>query len=533
MRPLLLLIALALTACAATPPTCPDPADLGIDLGDLLQQPDPDEPDFPTFAAGVEYIQLGTQDAYAEAGATWAKTRLEAFAWDTTEPKAPQGGEHSYDWRCPDGQIAAWQQAGVTNIQSYLQPESSWGSRGVTRDLRPKPAREDDYRAWVGALIERYDGDGVDDMPGLVKPVRHWVVGGEWTGFWKPDDPESYLELLEMTREEARAASDDVLLGTIPLLLIDVFEGNEPNDDQIASRLTAEASHRNSGEGVIAILDRPELFDYTCVHSLGDYTELPPTARWLRSQMAERGYDKPIWIDDAFPISFLASDYWPAWYPATDLTSAALYDVLLQVAEGTSPEADAWIEAEVAKGVVHKAVTALGEGYVGIQLGNTEDWMPPEDVAVRRSAVSFIGAAAMMGMMDVDPGGGQLGDVRVPGDARPALRSYSLVLDKLGDGAFDVIEPLGGLTGVRGYRFERAGAPLWVLWAEDGVIQLPGVEEPTTELVLTPPTPTERLCVTEAVTAWSAPAAERECFDLVGGQLVRDLTSVPVFIEPE
>ena len=72
-----------------------------------------------------------------------------------------------------------------------------------------------------------------------------------------------------------------------------------------------------------------------------------------------------------------------------------------------------------------------------------------------------------------------------------------------------------------------------MLWAEDGVLQLPGQEQPPTELTLTAPVGIDRLCVTEAVTATSAPEPETDCFDLPGGQLVRELTSVPVFIEPE
>lgn len=40
----------------------------------------------------------------------------------------------------------------------------------------------DDLPAWaacVSALVERYDGDGVDDMPGLPAPVRYWEVDNE------------------------------------------------------------------------------------------------------------------------------------------------------------------------------------------------------------------------------------------------------------------------------------------------------------------------------------------------------------------
>ena len=75
-------------------------------------------------------------------------------------------------------------------------------------------------------MMERYDGDGVDDMPGLLAPVRHWVIGGEWTGFWPSGSAQDYLELLELTRTAARDAYPEVLLGTIPFMLYDVFEGN-------------------------------------------------------------------------------------------------------------------------------------------------------------------------------------------------------------------------------------------------------------------------------------------------------------------
>lgn len=35
------------------------------------------------------------------------------------------------------------------------------------------------YTAYVRAFVERYDGDGIDDMPGLRGPVRYWEVDNE------------------------------------------------------------------------------------------------------------------------------------------------------------------------------------------------------------------------------------------------------------------------------------------------------------------------------------------------------------------
>jgi uncharacterized repeat protein (TIGR01451 family) len=42
-----------------------------------------------------------------------------------------------------------------------------------------KPIDEEQYIAFVETTVERYDGDGVNDMPGLVNPIRYWQVGNE------------------------------------------------------------------------------------------------------------------------------------------------------------------------------------------------------------------------------------------------------------------------------------------------------------------------------------------------------------------
>ena len=41
------------------------------------------------------------------------------------------------------------------------------------------PCDPESYALWLGAVVERYDGDGIDDMPGLQYPIRHWEIGNE------------------------------------------------------------------------------------------------------------------------------------------------------------------------------------------------------------------------------------------------------------------------------------------------------------------------------------------------------------------
>jgi hypothetical protein len=522
---------LVLTLACSSRPDCATLDDLGIDQS--VQATADIQGPMPPFALGVEYMQTGLAEPYAETGVAWGKTRLEAFEWGVVEPDAPRGDEHDYDWTCTDAQIAEWQHAGIDRIQAYLSPRSDWGNDNPNRDIAPSADHAEDWDAFAAALFERYDGDGVDDMPGLVHPVKYWVLGGEWTGFWPSDDADGYLAWAEATSDVARDVYPDVKLGTVPFLLIDVFEGNEPTDLEIAERLARDdASWRNSMQGAGQILSRHELFDYISIHSLGDYTELPKQYDWWRAQMEARGTQKPVWIDDAFPVSMMANATWPLWYPVGEDERELYQDLLHAAAEDPlGPEAG-WLEAEVAKGLVHKAITAMGEGYAGINVGNTEDWMVDRDVRgadkLRGASVELIGAASMFGLMDVThPDGLDFDATRVAGSPRAGFFAMQLLTDAIGDGDWPIKEPLWTeTTGMRGYRFERSdGEQLFVLWSEDGHLALPDeTEEALPWQLATGSDPDVAFTPTTAV------AAEWETWSTNEGQIELELTSAPVFV---
>jgi hypothetical protein len=53
------------------------------------------------------------------------------------------------------------------------------GARTANHTKRYLPEDLEAYAAWVQAVVERYDGDGVDDMPGLGNPVLAWEIDNE------------------------------------------------------------------------------------------------------------------------------------------------------------------------------------------------------------------------------------------------------------------------------------------------------------------------------------------------------------------
>lgn len=491
---------------------------------------------FPGFAVGVEYTETGLARAYTGTGASWAKTRLEAFSWGAVEPAPPRAdGTHAYDFRCTDALVGEHQEAGITRVVSYVSPKSSWGSVSFF-DIMPRPERLADYAAFVRALVERYDGDGVDDMPGLVAAVRFWVVGGEWTGFWPSGNADDYLALLAATRDAARAAHPRTLLGLIPFLLFDVFEG-DPSPQEIAERLKdPPPAWRQSTAGMLKIIARTDLYDFLDVHSLGDYTEIPPTLAWLRARLAERGVFREILIDDATPIGYLAmyrpspNVGWPPIFPVTEAQYPVIHQHLLDVAAFASPGAKRWIEAETAAGSVKKVVTAAAEGASGILMGNTEDWMPDTNVGVRQLAVNLIGAAAMMGIREVaHPAGTKLCDRRAPGAPRPAWHALRLVVPAM-EGAQRCERLAGLLAGVHAVRFARGAESVVVAWYEDRVLQLPGEEESPFEVEIELPGAAGAAVIRPPYEGGAAPTITSAA--TVDGKARVALTSAPVLVVP-
>ena len=156
----------------------------------------------------------------------WANfARLE---WSAIEKRPPKNGVHAYDWSDMDRAVRAWQRNGVHIMVSarffspwataakndhefvYLKGPAKWlALKGA--DYLPKPEHRDDFRSYVRSLVERYDGDGRDDMPGLLFPILHYQVGNEYSNelFWAGTADE-YGRMLREFAAAARAACPQV-----------------------------------------------------------------------------------------------------------------------------------------------------------------------------------------------------------------------------------------------------------------------------------------------------------------------------------
>ena len=144
------------------------------------------------FAPG--YPDNGFSDA-ENIGVRWHRPPVYAF-WFLVQPDM---GSNSFDFTLLDRQYGDVP-SGIS-ILANIAPETPLRPGGRTVAGTYLPVDETAYRAFVRATIERFDGDGVNDMPGLVNPIHHWQVGNE-----PRLELSNFADLQRMTYEEIKEA---------------------------------------------------------------------------------------------------------------------------------------------------------------------------------------------------------------------------------------------------------------------------------------------------------------------------------------
>ncbi|NOZ96024.1 MAG: hypothetical protein GXP47_14990 [Acidobacteria bacterium] len=136
---------------------------------------------------------------FQELGAHWTRSNLQ-LVWDLVEPVIGGG----YDWDNPmltDEVVThVYRAPGGVHWLGVFHEGTAHG------DLRNPLDHPREYAAFVRAAVERYDGDGHDDVaPGVA--VRYWQVGNEipiWLNSGR--DVDDYVSFLRLVRGAALAA---------------------------------------------------------------------------------------------------------------------------------------------------------------------------------------------------------------------------------------------------------------------------------------------------------------------------------------
>ena len=158
-----------------------------------------------------------------EAGGAFDRPFFELFQWGMIE-KTPG----NFDFYETDRTVKEAQACGLhilANIQPFAawdqaichgpQPTGNTGMPGV-QSTKYKPCDMVAYANFVGKLVERYDGDSIDDMPGLTVPVKHWELMNEPEFQTEPiyfqGTPADYVDTLKVTYEAVKQADPEALI---------------------------------------------------------------------------------------------------------------------------------------------------------------------------------------------------------------------------------------------------------------------------------------------------------------------------------
>jgi len=479
---------------------------------------------------GVEYALAGHAAAFAETGIPAVKYIPDAYSWGNMQPSA----EAAVDFSVTDRYVREFQQAGFVELVLALRSKSSWASVDcgwlACDQPQPKPEYLDLYEQWVEAVVERYDGDGVDDLPELLRPVSILEIGTELSSY-EPEVVGDYLAMLERAHRAAHRAFPGVQVAHAAILVTTAFrEHPTPDEYEAAFAAVAPRIMAHSLADIRAVLDRPELFELVNFHALGDPGEIEDTVAWLEWEMAQRGYERPIIISDTATTPFIA---WGAATrctgpvgqlgivvpPATENDRCRLADFFTLLVNA-DPETLEWTHAFVGEDLVKKVMVATERGVLLIDTWSTED-IP---IATLPAFQAGAGMGAWAGMVEATAN--LFTGERVVHGRRPAFYALQQVMSHLGPATtirrLDQEDPR-----LRVYELGSDESARWVAWLDAGVLLLPDDPVPSAALTLT--TEPGTVLVESLVTRPDQTAPDR-LYLVSDGELEITVTPSPSFV---
>ncbi|MDJ0520782.1 MAG: hypothetical protein QNJ90_01770 [Planctomycetota bacterium] len=291
----------------------------------------------------VPFLGLGPFDAFdpayrdaahlerlADLGRVLARTT--PIDWGTIEAQPPRSAPPRYDWKTLDEAVLVWQLSGLEPVL-VLSPRSGWAgvpvkaSAWAQRVRRTLPAAESDaalrtaggcappqpgrWKAWerfVRDVVERYDGDGRADMPGLRGAVRHVQILGRlepaaWLG-----SAEDYLRLLHHAGLGAKSAAETTRIVTASVDLAATGHAPHPDrrewDYRIGQLVPADAplarlEVTRRFEHIRRLLAMPRLYEVLAHAGNAHLADDVANLRFLRRHLDEHaGGDTGIWLVD-------------------------------------------------------------------------------------------------------------------------------------------------------------------------------------------------------------------------------------------
>ena len=418
--------------------------------------------------------------------------RATGILWSAVE-RPPGSG--AYDWADLDARVRNAQAAGFSGVlvlkagngSSFSDPACFQRVESAPDDafsngraLSSCPIRPEMEGAWsrmVGDLVERYDGDGQGDMPGLLGNVRvdvqveNEAANSELWDYGETDRAaaaDRYLRLLELAyqaKQSANPGTQVILAGLIQPNLLARCDGQPgaPGCGAVTVQRNLAFTRR--------ILARPAAFDAVDVHLFVYYHFEPDYVdnglQWVAGQMQQLGYQRPIYglewtgammlhvASEGYADEF--GGYFP--YSGDFPTAAALQAMYAALDQPQNVVYREWFEAEQAKEFGKLFTNMLAQGVarlVHVQYADFRPGAPWDNVWWNwQGVIKYVGGAPIR---------------------KPTYYTYNLLAGRLA--GFTTARRVGPGGEVRLYEFGFPSAdPSYVLWTDgpDAVLDLSAV----------------------------------------------------------
>ena len=149
----------------------------------------------------------------------WVRPHPGPFVWNKIERE--QG---NFSWQEADEYVVYAQDHNQT-ILATIWPYANWEQKACKRKKArspfgkrfskylSKPCSMENYKIFLINLVDRYDGDGNNDMPGLTKPIIHWEIMNEpeFKMFFK-GTKEDFVEIFNFSSKLIKSKQKDAVI---------------------------------------------------------------------------------------------------------------------------------------------------------------------------------------------------------------------------------------------------------------------------------------------------------------------------------
>ena len=149
----------------------------------------------------------------------WVRPHPGPFIWNGIEIE-----KGVFSWEAADKYVVYAQEHNQKTIAT-IWPHANWEQKSCKRKKArspfgrkftkylSKPCSMEDYKNFLIKLVDRYNGDGKNDMPGLTKPIIHWQIMNEpeFKMFFKGTE-DDFVEIFNFSSKLIKSKQKDAVI---------------------------------------------------------------------------------------------------------------------------------------------------------------------------------------------------------------------------------------------------------------------------------------------------------------------------------